>query len=634
MLIEIRDRASSLVAYVIIGLLIISFALWGIQEYFGGGGAPAVAEVNDVEITVPDYSNQLQQYRQQLQSVLGESYAQRYPDENVIKQQVIQDMVNTEILRQEVTDAGFRISDAGLIMKIHQIPQFQRDGIFDPELYTRLLQTQRYDKARFEAELREQEKLEQFEISLTASSFTTKADLQRYQRLLEQSRDFSYALVRMPPDSVTVTPDQVDEYYQENRQWLRTPEQVKLAYIELNEASLLDQASVTGEEARILYDEQPERYVTDELRRVRHILVKVADPETATAAQWNEALEKAEGYVEELRAGAAFDQLARQHSDDTLSAEKGGDIGLIARGDLASTELERALFSLGVGKYSRPVRTEQGIQVVQVVEIQASEQKPFAAVREQIVEERKSELAQERFAEIADELANLVVELPDDLDEAAEVSGLEIRETGWLTSDSDVDIFAYPQIRSLAFTIDILDAGLNSELTEVADGHMIAFRLLEHQASEPRPLDEVAGEIQGFIRMREAAKQAKARGEELLARMQQGVSLKELSDGHSLERIRHGALRRDDDRVPGMIMRRAFTLAHPGAGIHPVAGMPLGDGSFVLLELHAVMDGPEGVDDGRAAELSQRVHYGRREFNALLGAVREDSDVRVLEENL
>ena len=633
MLIEIRDRASSLAAYVIIGLLILSFALWGIQEYFGGGGAPVVAKVSDVEITVPDYSNQLQQYRQRLQSVLGADYAQSYQDESVIKKQVINDMVNAEILRQEVTDAGFRVSDARLVERIHQIPQFQKDGTFDPELYTRLLQVQRYDKARFEGELREQEKLEQFENALVSTSFMTSTDLRRFRMLLEQSRDFSYALVRVSPDLVTITQEQVDEYYQENRQWLQTPEQVRLAYVELKEKDLFDQIHVSGEEARILYDDQSERYMTDELRKARNILIKVQDPETAGAGEWSTALEQADELMRRLEEGAAFDELAREHSQDMLSAGKGGDIGWIAMGDLSSTELEDALFSLKAGNYSYPVRTVHGVQIVQLVEIQASEQKPFSEVRQRIIDERKAQLAQERFLGIADELANLVVELPDDLTEAAEVSGLTIRETDWLTPSSDLDIFAYPEIRSLAFTPDILE-GLNSELMEVAAGHMIAFRMLDYREPKPRALDEVAGEIQGFIRMRKAAELALGKGEELLLQMQGGMSLEKVAEENALERVRHGTLARDDDRVPARIMHRAFTLPRPDSGHAPVAGLPMGDGSYALLELHAVTDGPDEVDDALGSELAQRVHYGRREFGALLDAVREKSDVQVFEDNL
>ena len=634
MLIEIRDRASSLVAYVIIGLLILSFALWGIQEYFGAGGAPAAAAVNDVEITVPEFSDRFQQYRQQLRSDLGRTYEQQFPDESIIKQQVIEGMVDMEILRQEVTEAGFRISDASLVQKIRQVPQFRKDGEFDPELYTRLLQAQRYDKARFEAELREQEKLGQFELSLASSSFMTQADLQRFQQLSGQSRDFSYALVQISPDSIEVSDQEVDDHYKENQAQFQTPEQVRLAYVEVAEEALFEQIRMAEDEALSIYQQQPERFMTGELRRARHILVRVPEQAAGNPAEWDRAREQANEYIRQLRAGTSFEKIARLYSQDTLSAGKGGDIGFIAPGDLASDALEKALFRLDVGAYSQPVRTDQGIQIVQMVEVREPEQQPFAEVRENIVNERKGQMAQARFVEIADELANLVVEQPDDLTEAAETFGLEIRETGWLTPSASTGIFANSRVRLTAFTPDILEEGLNSELIEIADGHVLAFRVLEHRRPELEPREDVAGQILERLRTRKAAVQAVETGEEMHAQLQNGIGLQELSDRNALKQIRHGALHRDDARVPGKVMDLAFTMARPEAGGVSVGGVALDDGGFALLELHSVMDGPQALDETTALQLSQRVNYGRREFSAILQSIKEDFDVRIFENNL
>ncbi len=634
MLIEIRDRASSLVAYVIIGLLILSFALWGIQEYFGAGGAPAAAAVNDVEITVPEFSNRFQQYRQQLRSNLGRTYEQQFPDESVIKQQVIEGMVDMEILRQEVTEAGFRISDTSLVQKIQQVPQFRRDGKFDPELYTRLLQAQRYDKARFEAEFREQEKLEQFELSLASSSFMTQADLQRFRQLFAQSRDFSYAVVQISPDSIEVSDQELDDYYTENQVQFQTPEQVRLAYIEVVEEALFDQIRVDEDEALSIYQEQPERFMTSELRKARHVLIRVPEQVAGNPAEWDRAREQAGEYIRQLEAGTSFEKIARLYSQDTLSAGKGGDIGFIAPGDLASDALEKALFRLTVGAFSQPIRTDQGIQIVQLVEIQEPEQQPFAEVRENIVNERKSQLAQARFIEIADELANLVVEQPDELTEAAETFGLEIQETDWLTSTATTGIFADSRVRLTAFTPEILEEGLNSELMEIADGHVLAFRVLEHKIPELKAREDVAGQIRERLRARKASTQAVEAGEEMYAQLQNGIGLQELADKNSLKQVRHGTLHRDDDRVPDKIMNLAFTMARPEAGHVSVGGVALDDGSFALLELHTVTDGPEALDETVALQLSQRVNYGRREFSALLQSIKEEFDVRIFENNL
>ena len=634
MLIEIRDRASSFVAYIIIGLLILSFALWGIQEYFGGGGAPTVANVNGTDITLPEFNNQFQQRRQALQSVLGADYERQYPNENIVKEQVIGSMINTELLRQEVTDAGYRISDASLVARISQIPQFQTDGKFDPQLYERLLQVQRYNKGQFESQLREQDKLRQYETSLAASSFLPTADLQKFQMLSEQSRDFSYALVIAKPDEVSVSDEEIENYYSESKQLYQTPEQVKLAYIELKEEELADQILVTAEDAHAIYDSQPERYMTDELRKTRHILFRVSNEVSNDALEWDEAQEKADNVITQLKEGVSFAELAKQHSDDTLSAEKGGEIGFIAAGDFNSTELEEALFDLDVGEYSQPARTEQGIQIVMLDEIKPSKQKPFEDVREQIINEKKGQIAQTQFIEIADELANLMVEQPDDLQEASETYDLKIKQTDWLASTSKTELFEYPKIQTLAFSEDILKEGLNSELVEVAEGHVIAFRVLEHKEAQQKSLDDVREDIRKVLAVRKAAEHATKTGKELFVQMQAGKSLQDVSNENSLELVKHGAVLRDDNRVPYVVMEHAFKIPRPDDGASTIDEAALPDGNFALIELHSIIDGSDQLDESKTTQLSQRVNYGRREYNASLETIKESAKVEVFQENL
>ncbi len=636
MLIEIRDKASSLVAYIIIGLLVLSFALWGIQEYFGSGTtAVAVADVNGSKILLPEFNNQLQWHKQRQRSALGDNYTLLYPNEGIIKTEVLDIMLNTELLSQEVNDAGFQISDSRLRKIIQQVPQFQEDGKFDPGLYERLLQVQRYSKARFETELRAEEKLKQFEAAMVMSAFTLKKDLQHFQRLSGQSRHLEYAVVGVAPDTVSVSAEEVGNYYQENQRLYRIPEQVRLAYIEIEEEALQDKTQVAVKDARTIFESQPERYMTAELRKTRHILLKVPDGVAAGAMEWDDAIDRASGLIKQLKEGASFSDLAMQYSEDSLSAEKGGDIGFIAVGDFADMDLEDALFRLSVGEYSEPVRTGQGVQILQLIEIKAAEQRPFEEVREQIVNERKAQLARQHFIEITDELANLVAEQPDNLQEAATSLDLKIQQTGWLAPNDNIEIFAYPKVRTLVFSDDILGTGLNSDLIEVAESHVIVFRVLEHKPSEQKTLDEVSEEIKGVLSIRKAAEQAAAKGQEVLAQMEAGASLQSLSATYSLEPVVSGVLRRDDDGVPDMIIERAFRLPRPaGAGRPEVGGVALFDGSFALIELQEVIDGTEQFDDEEAFQLSRQINYGYREFNAVVTAIKDSADIQVFESNL
>lgn len=634
MLQDIRDRASSWVAYIIIGLLVLSFAMWGIQEYFGGGAGAPVATINGNDISLPQFNQQVQQRKQTLQSILGANYQQQYPDESIVRKQVIKDMVRTELLRQEVGEAGFKISDASLIKRIQQIPQFQTDGKFDPALYQRLLESQRYNKAQWENELREQDKLRQFENSLASSSFIPKAELQRFQKIAEQTRDFKYAIVTVKPDTITVNDAEIDAYYNDNKQAYKTPEQVKLAYVELKEQDLADSISVSNDDAQAIYDSQSERYRTAELRKASHIMFKVPSELGTDAMEWDEAMEKAEGIIAQLEGGASFAELAEKNSEDTLSAKKGGEMGFIAPGDFTSKALEDALYSLAVGGYSKPVRTEQGVQIVQLDEIQASEQKTFADVREQIINERKGQVAQERFIEVADEIANLVVEQPDDLLEISESFDLAIKETGLLTAASSDGIFAYPKVKTLAFSEDVLVEKLNSDLIEVADGHVIAMRLVEHKPSEQKPIDSVKEEIKALVAIRKAAQETSEQGRNLFVKMENGASMESVATDNSLEVVSHGAIRRDDNRVPQLLSQHAFSMPKPAEGDRVVDGVAQADGSFALIELNNVTPGSEELDDATYQQLSQRVNYGRREFSAVIDAIQEEGEVIIFEDQV
>ena len=631
MLQDIRDKATSWVAYIIIGLLILSFALWGIGEYFSGGPARPVAIINGNDITSLQLNQQVQQRKQMLQSILGENYQQQYPDENALRLQVVQDMVQTELLRQEVDDAGYAMSDASLIKRIQEIPQFQKDGKFDPELYKRLLESQRLNQAQWENELREQNKLRQFENSLATSSFIPKAELQRFQSITEQTRDFKYALVTIQADEVTVSEEEIQKYYDENKQLFKTPEQVKLSYIELKEQDIADSTNVSADEAKSIYDSQLERYMSAELRKASHIMFKVPSDLGEDAIEWDEAIETANSLVDQLKDGADFAELAKQHSEDTLSAEKGGDMGFIAPGDFTSKELEDALFALEIGENSKPVRTEQGVQILQLTEIQEPEQQSFESVREKIINEHKGQIAQARFIEVADEIANLVVEQPDDLEEASESFELPIKQTEFLTSGSKNDIFAYPKIKNVAFSNDVIVEKLNSDLIQVADGHAIAFRVAEHKESAQKQLADVNEDIKNLLKVRKAAENASKKGSELYLKLLGGASLDSLASEHNLEVVSHGAVRRDDNRVPFLISDTAFSMAKPAEGKTTAEGVAQGDGSFALIELSAVTPGSSEVDDTKAQQLSQRVNYGRREFSAIINAIKAEGDVQIFE---
>ena len=139
MLMKIRDGASGIVAYIIVILIAIPFALWGIHEYFGGPADQKVADINGQEISKRVFDSQLQDQRRYLKSILGDSFDTVYADENDLKNSVLDSMIQNSLITEESISAGYRISDEQLYERIRSVPQFQKNGKFDSETYQQLL---------------------------------------------------------------------------------------------------------------------------------------------------------------------------------------------------------------------------------------------------------------------------------------------------------------------------------------------------------------------------------------------------------------------------------------------------------------------------------------------------------------
>ena len=198
--------------------------------------------------------------------------------------------------------------------------------------------------------------------------------------------------------------------------------------------------------------------------------------------------------------------------------------------------------------------------------------------------------------------------------EVSESFDLPIQETDFLSTGNSNSIFAYPKIKTIAFSDDILNERLNSDLIQVDDGHIIAFRVEEHNTPAQKQLSDVSDEIKNVLSVQKAAQQATKKGSELFLKLKEGKSLESLAQDNSLEVVSHGPIRRDDNRVPFQISEKVFAMSKPVEGKTNADGIGLADGGYALVELSNVSYGSEEVDETKVQQLSQRVNYGRREF--------------------
>ncbi len=636
MLQSIRDRASGWIAYIIVILISIPFALWGIHEYFGGDDPLVAAEVNGSEIPVRAFTAAYQQQRRYLQSVMGGKLPPQFDDVN-LKRNVARGMVRNELLRQDMDSSGFRVSDQVLFDTIRSMPVFQEDGQFSKQRYEQILRSQGRPKPVFEGELRQEIRKTQFESGLRGTAFLPESSLEDYLRLKNQARDIAYIIVSADAEKAgeAFGGDQIEKYYTENLTRFQTPERVKLAYIELDEEVLIE--TVDADDAALLqfYDEQADRFVAPEQRRARHILIKFpgSAQETSDTQDTDEAKRRAEELVSRARGGEDFSKLVADHSDDTLSVSAGGDLGFIVRGDMDPV-FEDVLFDLDLQQISDPVKTDRGYQIIQLTDVKSAEQRPFEAVRDQVVLEYKQRAAETRFIELTEQLLTLSYEQPDTLNPAADALNVSVQNSQWITRQAGEGIGTHMKVREIAFSDEVLQEKRNSELVELSDGKIMVLRVVEHEPAKPRSLDEVRDEIEQILTQQSARDKARKAGQEAVVQLRQGNSLQAVADTLGAQVVAPGYIKRDDTELDPALVRKVFTLSKPTSDSATIGSVQLTNGDYTIIALKSVREDVIDDDVRKTVASQQYDDYGFREFEAIYQALESGAEVQIFYDNL
>ncbi|MBP6735153.1 MAG: SurA N-terminal domain-containing protein, partial [Chromatiaceae bacterium] len=431
MLQEIRERAQGWIAWGAVILISIPFAFWGIQSYIGGGTEPVTATVNGAEITARSFDRRVEETRMRLRERLGAAYRPELFEEQALRAQVLDGMIQEQLLLQASHDMGLRASNRELQAAILSNPAFQRDGRFDKATYDHMLELQGTSGPQYEESLRQRIVGTQLQRAVAASELATDFEMAEAIRLDRQQRRLAYLRVSKVGflDTAPVPEEELQAWYQAHADRYLSPERVKLSYLVLDAATLDAGQPVDEEALRRQYDEEIERFREPEQRRARHILVTLAAG--ADAAAEAEAKARIEAIQGRLAAGDDFATLARELSQDPGSAPQGGDLGMFGKG-VMDPAFEQASFSLETGTTSEPVRSQFGYHLIQVTEIQPETLKAFEEVREQLVAEAARGGAEAVFYDMAERLANLVYENPDSLEPAAEALGLKLQSSDWI----------------------------------------------------------------------------------------------------------------------------------------------------------------------------------------------------------
>ena len=613
MLLAIRERIMGFLGWVILGILFVAFAFFGLNSYLQDDVSSFAAVVNGQEISAAQHQQAYDQLRRKMEQQLGESFDPAMLDENMLKASALQQLINQTLLIQAADSEGFAASNEQIALSINAVDAFKEDGVFSKDRYEQVLGYQGIRPAGFENSLKEDIIAGQFTVGVSATAAAPDDNLAQAYVLEGQQRRFKYLLLPLSgfTEQVSVSDEDIQSYYDTHADAFMTPQRVRAQYLELDVATLDTGVEVSDEALQLLYEEQAAKYVTPEERHARHILVRLApdaDEEADTAA-----MEKANNIVARLDDGEDFAVLAKELSDDPGSAANGGDLGTFGRG-LMTPEFEKAAFELQSGEVSKPVKSPFGLHIIEVIEITPEVVTPLDEVREELADQLLSTERADLFYEKSEVLSNTAFEQPDTLQGAAEELGIAIQETDWVSMSDGSGVAQHANVREALFSEDVLDNGNNSAAIEIGPDHVVVIRVLERQESAQKPIETVKEQIRQITVAEKSRAQAQAKGEQYLADLRSSVTdLDTIATAESLQVQETESITRVAAEPGAEVIAAAFAAAAPVADKPVHEGVLTAAGDYVIIALEEVKAG----DFSSLPPVAQKQLWGN--LNRLLG---------------
>ena len=610
MLQNLRDKAQGWMAWIIITLIAITFVLFGASNFLDMGGSEQIAaKVNGQKITAREVDIQ---YENLLQQTGNEALRALPP--KAVKKDILQNMIEQNVITQQALRSGMRISAEYLNNTIRTLPILQVDNKFSPEAYQRLLQNNNFTDKSFRALLTDDLLRGQLQQGIAQTAFATNADIDEAVRLMQQQRSFRISLFpkALYKSEVKISNDDVNAFYKAHLDDYKTEEKVKLAYVLLSLPDIAKRFQPTDKEIETYYKNHIKEFTQPEKNHIAHILA--AAPSNADKERDAEARAKIESVQQQLKQGRSFGDIAKAESDDTGSAANGGVLAWFSKGEMLS-EIDTAIAQLKPGEISPAIRTRFGYHVIQLLERHPGKVEDLKAVKNQIRDLLKSQMAEEQFTQAIDDLSTLAYDAPDSLQPAADKLGLQIHTTILFTQKDGPQekLLQNPAVLAAAFNPSVIEDKNNSDVVKLDDAHYLVLRAMEYVPPLQKPLADVMGEVERQLideRSSELAKQAALQAQSTLLQAKTTM-LPELMKKYIWEENKNVV--RIDNAVNTEILTAAFSLPALQSNELSMKTVSYNQGDTALVWLLGVQNG-----DPAALTGDEKERY-RSSFNRHLG---------------
>ncbi len=613
-------REKRRVVQIVLAVIILPFALWGVDSYQRSGNAPAPATVDGAKITQQEFDTAIEQQRDRLRQMLGASFDAAMFDNPEMKRAVLDNLVAQRLLLERAKKAGFVVSDEQLIDVIRNIAAFQGGGKFDKKLYESALASKGMSPAMFEAKLAEDMLAQQLRDAYVQGGFASHQVAAEVLRLNEQQRMVSVVELSAAnlQSQTKVSDAEVSKYYDEHRKEFEIAEQARFEYVRFSPQDVAAAVQIGDDEVARFYEEHRAEYGEPEQRQASHILIAV--DQAAPQAELDAAKQKAAQLLAQAKQNPAkFAELAKQNSQDPGSAANGGDLGFFAKGMMVKP-FEDAVFSLKSGELSELVQSDFGYHIIKLVNIKPGKAKPLAEMKEMIVGTIRQQKSMDKFAELAEQFSNSVYEQSDTLKPAAQLVGGKIEQSGWLSKGGVASTPWTDKMMQAVFTEDVLKNKRNTPAIEVESSVLVSARMIEYKPAFVRTLSEVAEVVKSRLAQQRALELAEQQGKAFLAKLQAGEQLVlSWKPSVAVTRARHEGIAVD-------LLRQIFQA--DAAKLPAYVGAVKAGAGYLLVRISAVKD-VQGGDAERVTQYAQQIRQmvGEEMFRAYLDGAKKDAKI-------
>jgi peptidyl-prolyl cis-trans isomerase D len=546
---------------VVMGVLIISFGVWGIADIFKGFGQSTLATVGHTEISINEfrqlYTDKLQQIGRQFGRPLTMDQARSFG----IDRQLLQQTIAEAALDEEARRMGLGQSDAETMRMIVSDPNFKGvGGNFDPQRFQAVIRQYGFSEQRYVAEQRRVSLRRQIVGTISAGLEPPKVMIEALSRFQNEQRSIEYVKLEAaqagtidPP-----SPETLAAYFDDHKAQFRAPEYRKIAFVLITPDEIGKWSQVSDDDAKKLYEQRREKLGTPEKREVSQIVFP--NVEEATTAR------------NRIASGSSFDDLVKERGLGAADV----DLGMVPKSAIIDPAVANAAFSLGSGEVSQPVQGKFGVALVKIGKIEPGTEPSYESVADSLKKEIATEHARTKVAELRDKMEDergggaSVVEAAQKLGLSAVTIDAVDRSGRLPHGQLAANIPSGLDVVSQAFNSDV---GVDNDPISFKGGY-VWYDVLSITPSRERNLEEVKDQVETRWRDDQTTSRLKSKATEMVQKLEQGGKLADEAAAAGLKVETAAGFRREAS-VPGLpagAIAVAFRTAKDGVGQTAGAG--------------------------------------------------------------